>query len=227
MRVQREPGPESSGELRIVVRVSIPDRPGALGLVASRIGALGADIVGIDVLERTPTVAVDEFAILLPRGDLETLLVREIEQVDGASVEECREVGEFPDARTDALVSAERLCTAPDRAFLLQELADDLREEFAADWTAVLRAGRLIARSGTSVPDESEVIAAGRSAPDLMTASAGPVAPADLAAAPIPGIDALLVTSRSGHPFRVRELRQLLALASITDLLAARLPEAG
>src|SRR5256885_526901 len=47
-------------DTRLVVRVWLPDRPGALGLVASRIGAIGADIVGIDVLERSERVAVGE-----------------------------------------------------------------------------------------------------------------------------------------------------------------------
>ena len=35
-----------------VVRIALPDRPGALGLVASRIGAVGGDIVAIHILER-------------------------------------------------------------------------------------------------------------------------------------------------------------------------------
>src|SRR5436309_15491656 len=96
--------PEGDDRIRLVVRVWLPDRPGALGLVASRIGALGADIVGIDVLERSEHVAVDEFAIMLPaaRADLVRLLVREIEEVDGASVEEWRLVERFPDPRLHA-----------------------------------------------------------------------------------------------------------------------------
>src|SRR5689334_20295774 len=83
----------------LLVRVWLPDRPGALGLVASQIGAIGGDIVGIDVLERSEHVAVDEFAVLLPaaRADLVRLLVREIEEVDGASVEEWRLVDRFAD----------------------------------------------------------------------------------------------------------------------------------
>ena len=85
------------------MRVWLPDRPGALGLVASRIGAIGGDIVGIDVLERSEHIAVDEFAVMLPDRDLVSLLVREIEEVDGASVEEWREVATFPDPRLDAL----------------------------------------------------------------------------------------------------------------------------
>jgi hypothetical protein len=90
--------------------VWLPDRPGALGLVASRIGAIGGDIVGVDVLERSDTVAVDEFAVVLADAGLVNLLVREIEEVDGASVEECRTgpddlaVAPIPDQRATLLV---------------------------------------------------------------------------------------------------------------------------
>ena len=67
--------------------------------VALQLPFLIADIVGIDVLERREHVAVDEFAVVLPDdgGDIVKLLVREIEEVDGASVEEWREVGTFPE----------------------------------------------------------------------------------------------------------------------------------
>src|SRR5215468_9848275 len=96
----------------LLVRVWLPDRPGALGLVASRIGAIGGDIVGIDVLERSGHVAVDEFAVLLPDRDLVPLLVREIEEVDGASVEEWREVATIPDPSIDVLESVQFLSAA-------------------------------------------------------------------------------------------------------------------
>src|SRR6478752_7354216 len=97
--------PDGTDVVRLVVRVWLPDRPGALGLVASRIGAIGADIVGVDVLERSEHVAVDEFAVTLANEDLVKLLVREIEEVDGASVEQWRRVETFPDPRLDALES--------------------------------------------------------------------------------------------------------------------------
>ena len=48
-----------------VVRIALPDRPGALGLVASRIGAVGGDIVAIHILEREDGQAVDEFVVEL------------------------------------------------------------------------------------------------------------------------------------------------------------------
>ena len=96
----------------VLVRVWLPDRPGALGLVASRIGAVDGDIVGIDVLERGESVAVDEFAVQLRNASALDIMVREIEEVDGASVEEVRIVDHFPDPRLDALESAASLCAA-------------------------------------------------------------------------------------------------------------------
>src|SRR2546421_854360 len=92
----------SPGAACVLLRVSLPDRPGALGLVASRIGAVRGDIVGIDVLERTPRRAVDEFGVVLPSADVVPLLVREIEEA-GARVEDVLVVTHLPDPRRDAL----------------------------------------------------------------------------------------------------------------------------
>ena len=72
-----------------VVRIALPDRPGALGLVASRIGAVGGDIVAINILEREDGRAVDEFVVEIGQ-DLIELLQNEIYEVDGVSVLEIR-----------------------------------------------------------------------------------------------------------------------------------------
>jgi ACT domain-containing protein len=69
-----------------VLRISLPDRPGALGLVASRIGAVGGDIVAIHILERVEDNAVDEFVVELAGAHLVELLRTEIHEVDGAEV---------------------------------------------------------------------------------------------------------------------------------------------
>jgi hypothetical protein len=68
-----------------VVRIALPDRPGALGLVASRIGAVSGDIVAIHILERDDGTAVDEFVIELG-AHLVELLRSEIHEVDGVEV---------------------------------------------------------------------------------------------------------------------------------------------
>lgn len=72
------------------IRVNLPDRPGALGLVASRIGAVGGDIVSIDILGRSDGRAVDEFVVDLDGDHLVALLESEIHEVDGVAVREVR-----------------------------------------------------------------------------------------------------------------------------------------
>ncbi|MFP5321715.1 MAG: ACT domain-containing protein [Acidimicrobiia bacterium] len=70
----------------VVVTLRLPDRPGALGAVASRIGAVGADITDVRVSSRREGVAEDVFHIDLPlRDGVDTigLLLDEIHQVDG------------------------------------------------------------------------------------------------------------------------------------------------
>ena len=75
-----------------VVRIELPDRPGALGLVASRIGAVGGDIVAINILDRDGGQAIDEFVIEIGGDHLIELLRSEIHEVDGVSVLEIRAV---------------------------------------------------------------------------------------------------------------------------------------
>lgn len=79
---ERPPG----GRRHVVVTLQLPDRPGALGAVASRIGAVGADITDVSVSSRRAGVAEDVFHLDLPdvEGiDTVGLLLGEIAQVDG------------------------------------------------------------------------------------------------------------------------------------------------
>jgi hypothetical protein len=210
-------GGDADAAASVLVRVWLPDRPGALGLVASRIGSVGGDIVGIDVLERGTDIAVDEFAVSLNRLGLLELMVREIEEVDGASVEEVRVVGAFPDPRLDALESAARLCETDSVPALQKELVAHLCDEFLADWAALLADGRVLANSGSGCPDEPLLIAlaAGTAASPLV--ADGTTGPEDLAVALLGTHDATLLVGRDGHPFRRRERAQLLALARVAD----------
>jgi hypothetical protein len=202
--------------VHVLIRVWLPDRPGALGAVASRIGALKGDIVGLDVLERAGTIAVDEFAVNLEDAELLPMIVREIEEVDGAKVEEVREVKAFPDPRLDALESAAALCDAGSVDELQQVLVSHLRREFLADWVALLHHGDVLALDGDAPADDKlGALAAGTAASPLV--ADGTTGPEDLGVAPLPGHDVLLMIGREGHPLRRRERAQLLALAGIAD----------
>jgi hypothetical protein len=210
-----DPAPSSAAH--VLVRVWLPDRPGALGLVASRIGAVRGDIVGVDVLERGVDIAVDEFAVDLPDAALVPTLVREVEEVDGVSVEEVRVVGHFPDARLDALQSAAALCAATSVEELHTTLVSKTSREFLADWTALVNGSRLVAHAGGEIPSAEvlEALVTGTSASTLV--SGGVTGPDDLAVASFAEHDAALLVGRAGHPLRRRERGQLLALVRIAD----------
>src|SRR4051794_5680422 len=201
----------------VLVRVWLPDRPGALGLVASRIGAVDGDIVGIDVLERGRSVAVDEFAVQLRNGSALDIMVREIEEVDGASVEEVRIVDHFPDPRLDALESAASLCAAGSIDELHTILVGHTRSEFLGNWSALVIDASVLSSSGEVAIEAGmlEALAAGTAASPMV--ADGSTGPDDLAVAALPKHGATMFVGRDGRPFRLRERLQLVALAGIAD----------
>lgn len=200
----------------VLVRVWLPDRPGALGLVASRIGAVRGDIVGIDVLERDQGVVIDEFAVRLADMDLISVLVKEVEEVDGASVEEVRIVGRFPDPRLDALQSAATLCESPSTAALGERLVAQIRQEFLAEWSVLLRDTVVLATAGEApAADQLHALATGTMASPSV--AEGETGPGDLAVATLDRLGALLLVGREGQTFRLRERAQLFALARVAD----------
>ncbi len=121
-----------------LIRVRVPDRPGALGLVASRIGALKGDIVGIEVLDRNDGTALDELAVVLPDADLIPAVTREINEVDGAEVESVSVVEALPEPRLDAVRSAISLAQTGNAEAMMQALPVEVAKSVRADWCAVV-----------------------------------------------------------------------------------------
>jgi hypothetical protein len=200
----------------VLVRVWLPDRPGALGLVASRIGAVRGDIVGIDVLERDQGVVIDEFAVRLADLDLISVLVKEVEEVDGASVEEVRIVGRFPDPRLDALESAATLCESPSTEALGERLVAQIRKEFLAEWSVLMRGTEVLARAGEP-PGANQLHALATGTMASPSVAEGESGPSDLAVATLEHLGAMLLVGREGQTFRLRERAQLFALARVAD----------
>jgi hypothetical protein len=201
----------------ILVRVWLPDRPGALGLVASRIGAVDGDIVGIDVLERSEHVAVDEFAVHLRDAATVDMMVREIEEVDGASVEEVRVVDHFPDPRLDALESARSLCAAISPCALHVSLVSLIKDEFLGNWSALVAEDDVVATAGDVEIERGKLAALAAGTAASPRVADGTTGPDDLAVAALPLHQATLFVGRDGRAFRRRERAQLVALAGIAD----------
>jgi hypothetical protein len=204
---------------RHVLRVWLPDRPGALGLVASRIGAVLGDVIGIEILEQGGGRAVDELVVDLPDSSSVDLLVREVTEVEGVDVEWVQPLGEADhDPQLALLEAAARLVEAGDEPARLSELCADVRVVFEADWTAVvdLATPATVAGAG-DVPDPSWVAAFVIGSRHL--AQAPEAGADDVAWAERLGHDQVVAVGRSGRPFRARERRQLDVLARISAAL--------
>lgn len=202
-----------------VVRVWVPDRPGALGHVAARIGAVRGEIVGIDILERGAGRAIDEVAVELPDPSLVDLMVEEIRAVEGVDVEEIRPVdGDVHDPRSDALETAAILVGATDAAEVLEAIVTHGRRLVGGSWAAVLHldGAGLLAVDGAAPPSEWLVafVNGSRSSVDAGTTEHGPE---DVVWAPLPAAALALVAGRHTGRFRARERRQVAALARIGD----------
>lgn len=205
--------------LTYIVRVWLPDRPGALGQVASRIGSVGGEIVGIDILERGAGRAVDELAVQLPDPGLVDLLISEVRAVDGVDVEEIRHVdGSTHDPRSDALETAALLLGATDRSQLLDSVVVHGRRLLGGTWAAIVQLydDEVVAVDGDAPPTAwLSAFVAGSRAGSLEASAEGGLD--DVVWAPMPASDLALVVGRMGSGFRARERRQVAALARISD----------
>jgi hypothetical protein len=200
-----------------VLRVWLPDRPGALGAVASRIGAVRGDLVGIDILERGAGRVIDELVVELPHADLLPLLVKEVSQVDGVDVEDAHALtAPIADPRVDALETAAALVEQQTADGLVKALAVRGAHALEAEWVAVLDPDgpRLLAVHGD--PPEAAWLAAFVGGTEHSAAvAAGECGPDDVACAWLDDRGVAVILGRRGRPFRARERRQLAALARV------------
>jgi len=67
------------------LNVSLPDRPGSLGLLASAIGAAGGDIRGLVVLKSEDGRGYDEITVAVPGSD-PTDLLNVLDAIGGVEV---------------------------------------------------------------------------------------------------------------------------------------------
>ena len=209
-----------------ILRVWLPDRPGALGQVASRVGAVGGDLVGIDILERGGGRAIDELVVDLPSDglpshDLVQLMVNEIAQVDGVDVEDVRPAaGARRDPRLDALETAAILVGAETPDASVRALCEHAVRTLGAEWAVVVDAvAAEISASEGPVPDVAWLCAylEGSSLSARLAPNGHGHGSDDVAWAPLPGAGTAFAVGRGGMPFRARERRQVAALARIVD----------
>jgi hypothetical protein len=209
-----------------LIRVQLPDRPGALGAVASRIGSVGGDVVSIDILQRDDGVVVDEVGVGLAGEHLVDLVREEILEVDGVSIESIRPVEDpMPDRLTELLDVATDLFVQPTRDELLVRLAAHARHTLFASFAAVFDpvAGTALASDGET-PDADELSGLAR-----LTAEASPSAPVKpgVAVAPMARAGLVLVVGRDDPVLRARERQWISTMAELADHCSRVLPPPG
>lgn len=118
------------------VRVTLPDRPGALGQVARTLGVAGADIVQVVVLERLGGRAVDDFTVVWPGAARVERLMVGLAAIPGVQVDGVwRAIGAPVAGGHDAELLAQ---VASNPAEGLATLVDAVPGLLAADWAAAV-----------------------------------------------------------------------------------------
>jgi hypothetical protein len=197
------------------IRVRLPDRPGSLGQVARTLGAAGADVVQMAVLERDNGRAMDDFTVVWPAGAEIDRLAAGLGSVPGVEVAgiwpTAEPLGAFPDAAVVGQIAA-----VPERG---QEiLADAVPAIMSANWAGIAEVrgeeGAVLVhvspggRPGAGLPGLLPLRPRAFTAPDGTRFAVCPFARGGLA----------LVVARTGAPpFHRTEVSRLEQLAGAAD----------
>ncbi len=202
----------------VVVRVWMPDRPGALGQVASRIGAVRGDVLGIEVLEQGGGRAIDELTVALPDDGLIPLLANEVGAVDGVAVEDIRTVDpDRVDPNLAALAAGAALAECPPDE-RLELLCAGVQRLIEGDWVVALEGEVPVTQLGEP-PDLAWLLAFLSGAGHLE--GLDDVAPADLVWANLAGCGLTIAAGRAERPIHERERVRVALFSRLADALLA------
>jgi hypothetical protein len=196
-----------------LVRIELPDRPGALGAVASRIGAVRGDVVSIEIIRRQDGRALDEFVVELADADHVPLLLVEIAEVDGVSVEAVHPVSVgVTDQRLDAYDTAAAILEERAPHGVLSTLASRTCHELDASWVAIIDGENHMVIAAAGQPPPAPWLTAHIRESTRVSPDGGDIAWVHLAA-----WDLNLVVGRPTWPFGARDRGRLTALARLAD----------
>jgi hypothetical protein len=214
--------------MSFLIRIQLPDRPGALGAVATALGKVGVDILSLDVVERRSGIAIDDLVVELPSGRLPDVLITAAESVEGVEVDAVRPWAGVLDTHRE-LELVEQI--AADPAHGLQAFTDGVPKIIRAGWALVLGVSGGRPHRVTASFAAPETIAADlpwwplRRATSLDSEDSWVPPPwrelgTELAATPLGGAQRALLVGRPGGPmFRAAEVARLEHLAGIVAVV--------
>lgn len=208
-----------------LVRVWLPDRPGALAAVAGRLSALKGDVLGLEIVERQGGVAIDELVVAIPADVTVDLIANEVGQVDDVEIEDIRRLEDTHyDPQLEALEAAAILLGAADPDDLAEALCTHVSRCVRADWACVLDRGGVVVGSWGDRPNDNWLGSFVSGSPPCDDHDRRPETEAVWL--PLPSAVAVLVVGRD-TAIRDRERHRIAALAHIADAWIRRLKEAS
>ena len=201
----------------VVVRVWLPDRPGALGQVASRIGSVRGDVLAIEILEIGGGRVIDELVVALPDPSLVDLMMNEVHAIDGVSVEHVRETsdGHLDTSILSLSVAADLAESAPEDR--VNRFIDGVQRLTEGSWVMVAHDGEILASRGEVPTAEwvTSLLAGSRHLGDPHATSS------DMFWSDLPQSAMWVAVGRDGRAVHDRERVRLDLFARIADALIA------
>lgn len=134
-----------------LIRVSLPDRPGALGSVASAMGTAGADIHAVEIVGRQHGRVIDDFMITLPAGAMPDGAVSACTSLDDVQVLWCSRYPGGAGLESDVEV-LERMLADPEQA--AEILTESAPAVFHCHWAMLIHATeRMVYHATPLAPD--------------------------------------------------------------------------
>ena len=149
-----------------LMRVTLPDRPGSLGSVATAMGGVGGDINAVEIVEKGDGVVVDDFIVDLPPNQLPETIVTACQNLPGVRVEWISRYPEGGGLQSD-LEALERMTADP--AHAAETLVSLCPVVFRSHWATLIAVG----------PNSVEPTFSTTLAPDLTPEIAARFAPFD------------------------------------------------
>ena len=215
--------------MSFLIRVQLPDRPGALGAVATALGKVGGDILSVDVVERGSGIAIDDLVVELPSGGQPDVLITAAESIEGVEVDAVRPWAGVLDTHRELELVEE---IAADPAGGLQIFTEGVPKIIRAGWAIVVT---------TEAGTEPHRVTASSAAPETRAINLPwwplrratildgeePWVPetwrelgTERAATPLGSVERVLLVGRPGGPmFRAAEVARMEHLAGIVAVV--------